>query len=120
MSTLDDEGPEMRPEYDFSQAKQATGPRFPEGFGIAIDGATGYSVRLIPSNKVVGRAEATEDLWSVVLDAIDSGIPARCIVLDAHLEDGTRYKIGAGRLLEVTARAGIGSAARAERSRVAS
>ena len=120
MPTLDDEGPEMRPEYDFSQARQATGPRFPEGFGIRIDGATAYSVRLIPSNKVLARADATPELWSVVLDAIDRGIPARCIVLDAHLEDGNRYKVGAGGTLEAIARAGVGTDAARTRSRAAS
>jgi hypothetical protein len=88
-----------RVEFDFSRATRAKGPRFPEGFEIRIDDATGYSLRLIPSNKVLGRFTSTRDTW-----------PAGCLVLDAHFADGDRERIGSGRILEATARAGIGQA----------
>jgi len=45
MNTNDDADGDMRPEYDWSRATRAAGPRFPEGFGIVIDGAIGYSLR---------------------------------------------------------------------------
>ena len=97
--------------YDFSQVKRANGPRFPEGFGIRIEGATGYSLPLIPSNKVIGRFTTTREAWPAVLAEIERGIPARCLVLDAHFADGDRDKVGSGRILEATARAGLGDSA---------
>jgi hypothetical protein len=99
----------MLDEYDFTRAKRARGPRFQDGFGILIDGATGYSVRLIPSNKVLASAATVRELWPVVLAAIDRGYPPRCLVLDAHLGDGRRAKVSSGRTLVSLARAGIGA-----------
>lgn len=105
--------PSAKPvEFDFSRATRAKGPRFPEGFEIRLDDATGYSLRLIPSNKVVGRFTSTRDAWPVVVAEIERGVPARCLVLDAHFADGEREQVGSGRILEATARAGIGPAAR--------
>jgi hypothetical protein len=113
-------GPDMQDEYDFSRATRANGPRFPDGSTITIDGATGYSIRLIPSNKVLSRSGTTRALWPTVVAAVDRGVPARCIVLDAHLADGSRYKVSVGRTLVEIAREGIGSPAQRVGSRVAS
>ena len=120
MLTHDDDSDMKRVEFDFSRATRAKGPRFPEGFEIRIDDATGYSLRLIPSNKVLGRFTSTRDTWPAVIAEIERGIPARCLVLEAHFADGDREKVGAGRILEYTARAGIGQAATRPAARAAS
>jgi hypothetical protein len=109
MSTnVEDDSDGMLPEYDFSRATRADGPLFPDGFGIRIDGAVGYSLRLIPSSKVVGRFKTTNEAWPVILAEVERGIPPRCLILDCHLADGARGAVGGGRLLVVTARAGLG------------
>jgi hypothetical protein len=120
MHTYDDNADVKRVEFDFSRANRATGPRFPDGFEIRIDDATGYSLRLIPSNKILGRFTSTRDAWPVVIAEIERGIPARCLVLEAHFADGDREKVGAGRILEFTARAGIGQTAARRPVRAAS
>ena len=79
-----------------------------EGLDIAIDGAVEYSLRIIPSNKVVGRFPTTFDAWPAVLAQLDRGIPARLLVLDWHGADGSRGSVGSGRLLAFVARTGIG------------
>jgi hypothetical protein len=80
-----------------------------EGLDIRIDGAIGYSVRLIPSNKVVGRFSSTFEAWPAILAEVERGIPARCLVLDWHDAAGGHGQIGSGRLLVSVARSGIGS-----------
>ena len=111
MHTNDDEPDMEQAEFDLSRATRAKRPRFPEGFEIRIDDAPGYSLRLIPSNKVLARFTSTRDAWPVVLAEIERGIPARCLVLDAHFADDERDRVGSGRILEATARAGIGQTA---------
>ena len=120
MPTHDDDSDVKRVEFDFSRASRAKGPRFPEGFEIRIDDATGYSLRLIPSNKVLGSFTSTREAWPVLLAEIERGIPARCLVLDAHFADGDRERVGSGRILEDTARAGIGQTATRRPARAAS
>ena len=80
-----------------------------EGLDIQIDGAVEYSLRLIPSNKVVGRFPSTFEAWPAVLAELDRGIPARLLVLDWHGANGTRGRVGSGRLLGSVARSGIGT-----------
>jgi hypothetical protein len=87
-----------------------------DGFEIAIDGAVGYSVRLIPSNKVLGRFESTHEAWPVILAEVDRGIPARCIVLDWHGLNGQGGRIGGGQVLVFIARAGMGRSVTAART----
>ena len=79
-----------------------------EGLDIAIDGAVGYSLRLIPSNKVVGRFASTYEAWPAVLAELDRGIPERLLVLDWHGADGSRGPVTSGKLLAIIARSGIG------------
>jgi hypothetical protein len=83
-----------------------------DGFAIAIDGAVAYSLRLIPSNKVLGRFTSTRKAWPVILDELAGGRPARCLVLDWHDAAGRRGRVGSGRLLAFTAARGVGQAAR--------
>jgi hypothetical protein len=78
------------------------------GFGIAIDGAVEYSLRLIPSNKILGRFASTLEAWPVVLAEVERGIPAKCLVLDWHWANGRRGRVSSGRLLVSTARSGLG------------
>jgi hypothetical protein len=111
MLTHDDDSDMKRVEFDFSRATRAKGPRFPEGIEIRIDDATGYSLRLIPLNKVLGRFTSTRDAWPAVLAELERGVPARCLVLDAHFSGGDIERVGAGRTLEATARAGVGQMA---------
>jgi hypothetical protein len=120
VNRYDDNADVKRVEFDFSRATRAKGPRFPEGFEIRINDATGYSLRLTPSNKILGRFTSTRDAWPVVIAEIERGIPARCLVLEAHFADGDREKIGAGRILEHIARAGIGQTAARRPVRAAS
>jgi hypothetical protein len=79
-----------------------------DGFGIVIDGAVGYSLRLIPSNKILGRFATTREAWPVVLAAVERGMPARCLILDWHWANGRRGRVSSGRLLVSTARSGLG------------
>src|ERR1035437_8180312 len=78
------------------------------GFGIVIDGAVGYSLRLIPSKKIVGRFVTTREAWPAVLAEVERGILAKCLVLDWHWANGRRGRVSSGRLLVSTARSGLG------------
>ena len=77
------------------------------GFVINVDGAVEYSLRITPSNKVVGRFATTRDAWPAVLAELDRGIPARLLVLDWHDAVGRSGPVGSGRLLAIVARRGI-------------
>jgi hypothetical protein len=107
MNTNDDADLE-RVEFDFSRAKLVNRPSSPDGFGIVIDGAVGYSLRLIPSNKILGRFASTHEAWPAVLAEIERGLPAKCLVLDWHWANGRRGRVSSGRLLVMTARSGLG------------
>ena len=96
-------------EYDFSKGELGRYARRPgEGLDIRINGAIEYSIRVIPSNKVVGRFSSTFDAWPAVLAEVKRGIPARCLVLDWHWANGRRGQVGSGRLLVSVARSGLG------------
>jgi hypothetical protein len=75
---------------------------------IVIDGAVGYSLRLTPSNKVLGHFTSTLEAWPAVVDAIESGRSARNLVLDAHLADGRTGRVSSGAILEFLASSGMG------------
>ena len=79
-----------------------------EGIDIRIRGAIEYSVRLIPSNKVVGRFASTHAAWPTVLAQYERGIPPRLVCLDWHDASGRRGRVSSGRVLEHIARHGIG------------
>jgi hypothetical protein len=108
MNTNDDDADLERVEFDFSRARLVNRPRSPEGFGIVIDGAVEYSLRLIPSNKILGRFASTHEAWPAVLAAVERGMPAKCLVLDWHWANGRRGRVTSGRLLVLTARSGLG------------
>jgi len=107
MNSTGDVDPDLDiPEFDFDRAhrvdRSAAGPD--ETVEIRIDGAVAYAIRLIPSNKVIGTFASTVQAWPAVLAEIDRGTPARCLVLDAHLDNGERHKVAAGSLLASAAR----------------
>jgi hypothetical protein len=79
-----------------------------EGFGIVIDGAIGYSLRLIPSNKILGRFPSTHDAWPAVVAAVEGGRSPRMLVLDWHGAGGSRGPVSSGATLEYLARSGLG------------
>jgi len=92
-------------EWDWSKAEIGRRGRRPgERTEICIDGATGYSLRLIPSNKILARFHSTLEAWPVIIRAIEGGRSPRTLSLDANLADGTRESISAGRRLEGVAR----------------
>jgi len=109
MPTCDDdfEIPEITDFTGWEVGRYARQPG--EGLDIQIDGAVEYSLRLIPSNKVVGRFATTHEAWPAVLAELDRGIPARLLMLDWHWADGTRGRVSSGRLLAFLARSGIGT-----------
>ena len=80
----------------------------PDGFGISIDGAVGYSLRLIPSNKILGRFASTHDAWPAVIAAVEAGRAARMLVLDWHDAEGSSGPVSSGVTLEYLARSGLG------------
>ena len=82
--------------------------RSTDGFGIVIDGAVGYSLRLTPSNKVLGRFASTQEAWPAVVAAVEAGRSPRMLVLDWHGADGSHGPVSSGITLEYLARSGLG------------
>ncbi len=120
MHTNDDDADLEQVEFDFSRARLVNRPRSPEGFGIVIDGAVGYSLRLTPSNKILGRFASTREAWPAVLAAVERGIPSKCLILDWHWANGRRGRVSSGRQLVSTARSGLGLDVVQDRVRTAS
>jgi hypothetical protein len=79
-----------------------------EEFGIVVDGAVGYSLRLIPSNKILGRFTSTHEAWGAVIAAAEGGRSPRMLVLDWHGADGSHGPVASGLTLEYLARSGLG------------
>lgn len=97
--------------FDFDAGRAEMGRyarRSANGFAITVDGAVAYSLRLIPSNRILGRFASTRDAWPVILDELARGRPARCLVLDWHDAAGRRGRVGSGRLLASVAARGVG------------
>ena len=94
------------PEFDFSLGTRPN--RFARKPGekteIFIDGAVGYSLRLIPSNKVLARFDTTLEAWPVIIATVAGGRSPRTLSLDAIGVDGGCRSISAGPRLERWAR----------------
>ena len=94
------------PEIDFSI------PPLPNRFArqpgekteIFIDGAAGYQLRLIPSNRVLTRFVSTLEAWPSIIATVEAGRSPRTLSLDAVFADGTFGSISAGPRLERWAR----------------
>ena len=63
------------PEIDFSgpwlSNRYARKPG--EKHEICIDEAVGYSLRLIPSNKILARFRSTLEAWPAIIETVESG-----------------------------------------------
>ena len=95
------------PEIDFSTTQWRPNPfaRKPgEKTEICIDGAVGYSLRLIPSNKILARFASTLEAWPGIIETIESGRSPRTLSLDWNGADGRSGSISAGPRLERFAR----------------
>ncbi|MBA2719830.1 MAG: hypothetical protein H0U52_11410 [Chloroflexi bacterium] len=103
---MDDDDLEI-PEIDFSQVVWLPNPfaRKPgERHEICIDGAVGYQLRLIPSNKVLASFASTLDAWPAIIAAVEGGRSPRTLSLDWLDADGNTGSISAGPRLETWAR----------------
>lgn len=98
-----------RPDRPLAAVRPQLPGATPEGgFGIAIDGAVEYSLRLTPSGRILGRYPSTRDAWPAVVAAVDAGRSPRMLVLDWFAADGSRGKVSSGITLEYLARRGLG------------
>jgi hypothetical protein len=123
----DDESFISEREIDWSVARPSRFIRRPaERSEIVVDGAVGYSLRLIPSNKILARFETTLDAWPAIIAAVEGGRSPRTLSLDWNAADGSSGSISAGPRLERFARVNNGelnsypsAGPRAARKRVA-
>lgn len=94
------------PEIDFSQGLLPNPfARKPgEKHEICIDGAVGYQLRLIPSNKVLARFKSTIEAWPAIIAAVEAGRSPRTLSLDWVNVSGLGESISAGPRLERWAR----------------
>ena len=103
-SIADDERPDTS-HLDWSKAEIGPHPRKPgEKSEFFLDGAVGYQLRLIPSNKVLARFVSTLEAWPAIIAAVDGGRSPRTLALDAIFTDGTVGSVSAGPRLEMWAR----------------
>jgi hypothetical protein len=92
-------------EFDWSKAEVGRYAKAPgEKTEIFIDGALGYSLRLIPSNKILAKFDSTLEAWPVIIATVESGRSPRTLSLDANFAGGRRGSISAGPRLERWAR----------------
>jgi hypothetical protein len=75
---------DIRPDtsqVDWSRAEVGRRTRKPgEKVEIFIDGAVGYQLRLLPSNKVLARFDSTLEAWPVIIATVESGaLRGRCL-----------------------------------------
>jgi hypothetical protein len=90
---------------DWSKAEIGRYARKPgEKTEIFIDGALGYSLRLIPSNKILARFDSTLEAWPVIIATVEGGRSPRTLSLDWNGADGKTGSISAGPRLERWAR----------------
>ena len=90
---------------DWSQAEIGRHARAPgEKTEICIDGAVGYRLRLIPSNKVLARFSTTLQAWPAIIATVEGGRSPRTLSLDWEGADGQTRSIVAGPRLERFAR----------------
>jgi hypothetical protein len=91
--------------FDWSKAEIGRYARKPgEKTEIFIDGAVGYRLRLIPSNKLLARFETTLEAWPVIIATIEAGRSPRTLAFDAVLSGGRATLVSAGPRLEMWAR----------------
>jgi hypothetical protein len=106
VNTSDEDWDLEIPEIDFSIPPRPN--RFARKPGekteICIDGAVGYSLRLIPSNKILARFDSTLEAWPAIIATVEGGRSPRTLSLDWNAADGRSGSISAGPRLEGWAR----------------
>jgi hypothetical protein len=121
MHTLDDDADLEIPEIDLSKVEWLPNPfaaKPGEKTEICIDGAVAYQLRLIPSNKVLGRFMSTLEAWPAIIAATERGRSPRTLSLDWVGADGAFESISAGPRLEGWARRNNGEDSAYARQRV--
>ncbi len=81
-----------------------------DGYELGIDGATAYRVRLLPSNKELGRFPTSSDAVRFVEGELLAGRHERTLALDWVNDAGRTGKIAAGHSLMHLAGSMIGQA----------
>ena len=117
---IDDDDLDIR-EIDLSTVEWRPNPfakRPGEKTEIFIDGAVAYQLRLIPSNKVLGRFRSTLEAWPAIIAATESGRSPRTLSLDWVGNDGAFESVSAGPRLEGWARRNNGEDAEYARPRI--
>ena len=116
--------PEIDPSSPWLPNRYAKKPG--EKTEIFIDGAIGYSLRLIPSNRILARFASTLEAWPAIIATVEGGRSPRTLSLDWNGANGRRGSISAGPRLEGWARLNNGESVpyriperRAPRRRVA-
>ena len=106
MRTNVDDDPDLDiPEFDWGRAVRRRPARRPgEKREVRIDGAVGYALRLIPSNKVLCRFTSTLEAWPAIIAAVAGGRSPRTLALDWIAADGASHRISAGPFLVAWAR----------------
>jgi hypothetical protein len=98
VNTNDDD--DVRPDtshIDWSKAGVGPNPPKPgERTEICIDGAIGYSLRLLPSNKILARFNSTLDAWPVIIATVEGGRSPRTLSLDWNGANAKSGSISAG------------------------
>ena len=98
-------------ELDWSKAEIGRYSKAPgEKTEICVDGAVGYALRLIPSNRILGRFASTLEAWPAIIATADGGRSPRTLSLDWVREDGSSGSISAGPRLVRWARRNNGEA----------
>jgi len=104
-TNVDDDRDLDIPEFDWERAVRVRPTRRPgEKREVRIDGAIGYSLRLIPSNKVLCRFTSTLEAWPMIIAAVEGGRSPRTLALDWIGPDGSTERISAGPALLAWAR----------------
>lgn len=99
MSTNSDDAPDLSG-LDWSKAEVGRYARAPgEKTEICIDGAVGYRLRLIPSNRILARFTSTLEAWPAIIAAVEGGRSPRTLVLDWVDASGRSGKVSAGPFL---------------------
>jgi hypothetical protein len=99
---------DIRPDtsqVDWSRAEDGRRTRKPgEKVEIFIDGAVGYQLRLLPSNRVLARFDSTLEAWPVIIATVENGRSPRTLSLDVLDAAGCVATVSAGPRLERFAR----------------
>jgi hypothetical protein len=99
VTTNDDSRPDLS-DLDWSKAEVGRYARAPgEKTEIRVDGAVGYVLRLIPSNKILAKFSSTLDAWPAIIASVDGGRSPRTLALDWIMADGRTGKMAAGPFL---------------------